>query len=136
MDINFITTGDANLILRYLCQTGFGHKGLLEKLKSHRSFEPIMAILEKADICMNNPGCYDLSSGQISALSKMPHAIEQIQLKAIHEKEGSYSVALNHLLNEIHARCWECDDAKNQKSYKDYDANDVRGILRKTKPFP
>lgn len=37
------------------------------------------------------------------------HIIEQIRLRVFNEKIGSYSVALNHLLNEIHGICMLID---------------------------
>ena len=61
-------------------------------------------------------------------ISQHIHVIEQIRLRSISQKTEIYSVALNHLLNEIHALCL-LKDINSKKSPKDYDANDVRDFL-------
>lgn len=55
----------------------------------------------------------------------MPEVIEQTRLRVLSEKEQSYSVALNHLLNEIHAVCIKQEWANK----KEYDVNDVVKFL-------
>ncbi len=62
-----------------------------------------------------------MSDEQVILLSKEAHIIEQIRLRILNEKIGSYSVALNHLLNEIHAICMLLE--QNQK--KKYEADDA-----------
>ncbi len=57
----------------------------------------------------------------IQKLSDIPDVIEQMRLRISSEKNESYSVALNHLLNEIHALCIKYEGANK----KTYDANDV-----------
>ena len=65
---------------------------------------------------------------QIKEIGKMPEVIEQIKLRVLSEKEKSYSVALNHLLNEIHAVC-RSRDKKTIKGKKDYEVTDVINFL-------
>ena len=49
-----------------------------------------------------------------------PNVIEQIRLRVLCEQKGEYSVALNHLLNEIQAICFVLDEeAKDASKYKE-----------------
>jgi hypothetical protein len=55
----------------------------------------------------------------------MPEVIEQIRMRVFHERSQSYSVALNHLLNEIHGLCIRKEAADKRQ----YDVNDVFKLL-------
>jgi len=65
------------------------------------------------------PGYYNLACMQMKKLSEMPDVIEQIKLRVLSEKSAFYSVALNHLVNEIHAVCIK----QEQANKKNYDVN-------------
>ncbi|WP_228036805.1 hypothetical protein [Cuspidothrix issatschenkoi] len=72
-----------------------------------------------ANLNCDIPGYHCLSCMQMKKLSKMPDVIEQIRLRVLSERSGSYSVALNHLVNEIQAVCVKLE----QKDKKEYDVN-------------
>ena len=58
----------------------------------------------------------------------MTEVIEQVRHRVFNERIGSYSVALNHLLNELHGICYQIDSNGNKS--KDYDANQVVQFLQ------
>jgi hypothetical protein len=63
---------------------------------------------------------------QMKKLSEMPDVLEQTRLRILSERNTSYSVALNHLVNEIHAVCIKQEKANK----KDYDVNNVVKFLQ------
>jgi hypothetical protein len=74
------------------------------------------------------PGYYGLQNSQLQKLSNLPDVIEQMRHRVFNERINSYSVALNHLLNELHGICYQIDG--NGDKSKDYDANQVVQFLQ------
>jgi AbiA family abortive infection protein len=129
MNKNNPTTRDAELIINFLCQTQFGDVQLLDILKSSDYFKEIVDLYENADLNTEKPGCYELSQDQISSLySSDSHIIEQAVMRVTSERRSEYSLALNHLLNEIHRICFIQDPSENK--LKDYNAENCITYLR------
>jgi len=126
LDRTVITTGDADLIIKFLCQTDFADQELLEKLKQNSQMSSIIDIFIDQKLNCHQPGYYNLTCMQMKKLSEMPDVIEQTKLRILSEKISSYSVALNHLVNEIHAVCIK----QEQANKKNYDVNDVVKFLQ------
>jgi AbiA family abortive infection protein len=114
-----ITTSDADLIIKFLCQTKFSDDNLISQLKKNNYTKKIAEVFLDANLNCDIPGYHCLTCMQMKKLSKMPDVIEQIRLRVLSERSGSYSVALNHLVNEIQAVCVKLE----QKDKKDYDVN-------------
>jgi hypothetical protein len=55
--------------------------------------------------------------------------IEQIRQRIFAEQRKQYSVALSHLLNEIHSIVWQLDDKKIDEAY--YKSRHVLAFLNK-----
>jgi len=106
-----------DLFINSLCQTGFAETALLDKLEKNESFSSIAKIYKNSTLSSELPGYYNLSNNQILMIADKPHIIEQISLRVISERRGMYSVALNHLLNEIHAICCSLE-GKQHENYK------------------
>ena len=108
-----LTSRDISLILSYLCQIKFDRAKLkpLELLKQSPQMKEVMEIFEDS----SPPkllGYYGLRAEQVSKIAE-PNVTEQIRLRVLCELKGEYSVALSHLLNEIHAICYVLDGADN-----------------------
>jgi hypothetical protein len=58
----------------------------------------------------------------MSALINQVSFIEQIRQRVYTERQGYYSISLNHLLNEIHLACCMLD-GKDIKTYKEPDVS-------------
>ena len=116
-----LTSREAYLILTFLCQTDFESKELINHLrKKHWQFKPIIDKYKLGIIESKSPGYFGLSQQQILKLVNMDNVIEQIRLRIFAERKKQYSVALNHLLNEIHAICHRLDNRNIQESkYKE-----------------
>ena len=107
-----LTSRDISLSLSYFCQIGFTHSSqteltqnkLLELLKQDSQLNDIVEILEVGELSPESPGYFDLTKEQTLKV-KEPYILEQIKLRILCEQKGEYSVALNHLLNEIQAIC-------------------------------
>ena len=124
-----ITTGDADLIVRFLCQTGFNDDNndyeLILQLKKNIHMNKIIETFLSQRLNCNYPGYYNLSCMQMRKISEMSDVLEQTRLRVLSERRQSYSVALNHLVNEIHAVCIKQENANK----KDYDVNKVVKFL-------
>ena len=121
-----LTPRDIYLILSYLCQIKFNQAELLRFLKQSPQMKEIMKIFEDS----RPPkliGYYDLRAEEVSKIVE-PNVTEQIRLRILCEQKEEYSVALNHLLNEVHAICGILDE--EAKSEKKYEANQVAAFLR------
>jgi AbiA family abortive infection protein len=120
-----ITTSDADLIIKYLCQVDFEDRLLLSKLSENQLLKEVVSLILEPKLACAVPGHYSLTCMHIRKLSSMPEVIEQIRMRVFHERSQSYSVALNHLLNEIHGLCIRKEAADKRQ----YDVNDVFKLL-------
>lgn len=121
------TIFDVDLIISFLCQIGFKDEDLIKKLGKNSYMSDIVSLLLDKKINCDIPGYYGLSCLQMKKLSEMPDVLEQTRLRILSERKFSYSVALNHLVNEIHAVCIDIDQ-ENKKTYK---VQDVVQCLKK-----
>lgn len=124
-----ITSKDVDLMLTYLCQIDFSDTEVLEFLRNYTPMTRIISKVTNPDLAHLQPGYYGLQNCQIQKLSTLPDVIEQIKHRVFNERIESYSVALNHLLNELHGICFQIDGNVGNKS-KDYDANQVVQFLQ------
>lgn len=122
-----LTTRDTSLILTYLQQTDFKNAVLVKKLDNHPQLRKVMNVYTKARIESKLPGYFSLTKIQVERLADKDYIIEQIRLRVLSERTGEYSVALNHLLNEIHAICKFLDPSPIKMS--DYRAPQVQAFL-------
>lgn len=124
-----LTSRDIYLILTYLCQIECDRTKLklLKLLKQSPRMKEVMEIFEDS-LPPKLIGYYDLRAEEVSKIVE-PNVTEQIRLRVLWEQKEEYSVALNHLLNEIHAICGILDG--EAKSEKRYEANQVAAFLRK-----
>ncbi|MEG3436172.1 AbiA family abortive infection protein [Pannus brasiliensis CCIBt3594] len=121
-----ITTGDADLIVKLLCQTNFNDTDLLKKLRQNTHMSGIIDLIQDGNLNCDKPGYYNLACMQMKKISEMPDVLEQTRLRILSERNTSYSVALNHLVNEIHAVCIKQEKADK----KTYDVNSVVTFLQ------
>jgi AbiA family abortive infection protein len=122
---SIITTGDADLIIQFLRQTDFKDEQLISQLKNNPHLSEIVDLFIDKKLNCEQPGYYNLGCIKMKKLSDMPEVVEQIRLRIVSERNQSYSVALNHLVNEIHAVCINQSPVKK----KNYDVNDVVNFL-------
>jgi AbiA family abortive infection protein len=123
---NHLTTKDVDILLTYLCQIDFKDNLILEKLQHYEPMCEIVTKIVTPNLSHSYPGYYILCALQVQQLCEMPEVIEQIRHRAYNEKVGLYSVALNHLLNEFHAICYNLESTEKSK---DYDVNTVVDFL-------
>lgn len=128
LDRQNITSKDVDLMLTFLCQIDLNDTEILNLLKNYAPMSNIISKVINPDLAHFQPGYYDLQNSQLLKLSVYPDVIEQIRHRVFNERIGSYSVALNHLLNELHGICYQIDG--NGKKSKDYDANQVVQFLQ------
>ena len=123
-----LTSRDVQLILTFLCQTEFASRKLINLLLETESMANVMDVFQHRRIPTSQPGYFDLRDSQVLKLVQYPNVIEQIRLRIQAEQRHDYSVALNHLLNEIHAIC-HGEDSRGIDE-KHYSANHVIEFLQ------
>lgn len=121
---DIVTISDADLMVKFLSQTNFHDEELLLKLKQNTHMNDIIDVFTAGKLNCISPGYYGLTCMQMRRIAEMPEVIDQTRLRVLSEKEGSYSVALNHLLNEIHAVC------KKKEHKVDRDKYDVNQVIK------
>lgn len=121
------------LVLTYLNQTKHKSRRLRKHLSTSTTFAEIAEILDKNSLNTNLPGYYSLQAKQILRLRKMANVIEQIRLRVNSEAKGEYSVALSHLLNEVHVICLQLDNEARKRedriSKKEYNVHNTIAYL-------
>jgi len=123
---NNLSALDRNIIIDFLCQNNFKTDILINKLKEDKVFNLIMKFPE---VDLNKPGYYDLDFSKLSNIIKYQSTLKQIKQREIYEKIGNATVALNHLVNEIHSICYYCDTNHGKQS-KNHNINDITAFLR------
>jgi hypothetical protein len=123
-----ITINDRDVIIEYLCQTNFHSVELLEKLKTEEHFKEIT---ERFLLPTNsNNNYFNINFSELTLILNNPYIIKQIELRSINEINENYSVSLNHLVNEIHAICFESDINRKEKKIKNYNSKNIISFLR------
>lgn len=125
-----LTSRDISLTLSYLCQNGFAQNGLLDLLKGSPEMKKIMEIFDGEGLSSELLGYFDLTEEQTLKITQ-PYVIEQIRLRILCEQRGEYSVALNHLRNEIEVICGELNE--KTKGTSNYGEKTVTEFLRNQK---
>ena len=125
-----LTSRDVYLILSYLRQIEFKHDKLLDLLKQNPQMKKVMGIFKAGSVPPESLSYDGLTEDQTLKIAQ-PHIIEQIRLRVLCEQKGEYSVALNHLLNEIQAICRVLDE--EAKSEDEYEAPKVTKFLKNQK---
>ena len=123
-----LTSRDIDLTLGYLRQKEFNHSKLLNVLNRDVQLKKILDIVKNRRLQSKLLGYYGLPENLTLKITQ-PNVIEQIRLRVLAEQKEDFSVALNHLLNEIHAICGEFDD--KSKNARVYDAERVSVFLKR-----
>ncbi|MFH1185120.1 MAG: AbiA family abortive infection protein [Chloroflexota bacterium] len=124
-----ITFRDAHFILTYLCQSRFRATKLLDQLRTYPAMSRIVTVFLAKTTYSTDPGYHDMPERKTLRIAGFPNVIEQIRLRAFAEQRGDYSVALNHLLNEIQSVCHRVERSPVQQ--KAYTANHVDQFLQR-----
>ena len=99
------TISDANIIVKYLTQTGFEDQDIIKLLRRNIHMNKIVDTLKCPVLDEMSPGYYDVPAEGLCWLAGMSHVIDQIRLRRYYEIVESYSLSLNHLVNELQAIC-------------------------------
>ncbi|OWY22674.1 AbiA family abortive infection protein [Sphingobacteriales bacterium UPWRP_1] len=129
-----ITSFEADIIINYLAQNNFQNEDLLKKVATNPILKPIVSEFLNP-VAIRQLDYFDLPHSWILHFSKDPNVYEQIRLRVYHQLLKDYSIALNHLLNELHAICRLLDPEASAKGNR-YDANCVVSFLTNAKLPP
>lgn len=116
-----LTTFDRGLLVILLCQSSFSNTVLFKKLQANEQLKPIFEFMELKKVIDNkNTGYYKVDFKKMKSLIKQISFIEQIRQRVYSERQEHFSVALNHLLNEVQLACCIIE-GKDIKTYKEPD---------------
>lgn len=121
-----MTTREEDLVVKYLCQMDFDDRELLKALQRSQSWNQIIPLFTVKSKKKNTLGYYDLQSTSLKEVSGKPQVVEQIRLRRINEIRHNYSVALNHLTNELQTICWLEDLDKKTREENGYKRKELR----------
>jgi AbiA family abortive infection protein len=118
-----LTTFDRGLLVILLCQSDFTNTSLFEKLKANEQLKPIFDFIkEKKVTSTDTTGSYKVNIKSMNNVTKQVSYIEQVRQRVFTERRKQYSIALNHLLNEIQLLCCTLE-SKDIKTYKEPDVD-------------
>lgn len=131
LEKDFLNSTDINLILELLCQTNFEDAKLVKKLEENNYLCKIIQKFKKNDID-EIKGYSNLELNKLNEISPFSELISvelifQIIQREYSEKKEEFSLALNHLVNEIQLLCFKLDESKTD--FKKYLATDVSEFL-------
>lgn len=131
-----LTTFDRGLLVILLCQSNFTNKRLFEKLKANEQLKPIFDFIkEKKVTSTTTTGLYEVNIKAMNNVTKQVSYVEQVRQRVFTERRKQYSIALNHLLNEIQLLCCTLE-GKDIKTYKEPDVEALlttKGVANSTK---
>lgn len=123
-----LTTFDRELLITLLCQSNFTNQKLFKKLQINEQLKSVFDFIKfKKIVDDKNTGYYKMDIKRITSLTNQVSFIQQIRQRVYAERQEHYSIALNHLLNEIQLACCILE----KKDIKTYDLNHVCEFLRK-----
>jgi len=118
-----LTTFDRDLLVVMLCQSGFSDQALFNKLQANEQLKPIFDFMKFKKVVDNKQtGYYKVDIKKMTKLTKQVSFIEQIRQRIYYERQGHYSISLNHLLNEVQLACCILE-GKDIKTYKEPDVD-------------
>ena len=91
-------------------------------------FKEIINGAEEGQAYIKNPGYYNLDIEDWPEIYNKDSILQQIELRVLNERKCSYSIALNHLVNEIQSICFYLDDTVDEEQSR-YRASDVDKFL-------
>lgn len=131
-----LTTFDRGLLVILLCQSNFTNTELFDKLKSDEQLSPIFNFIQEKKVTSTvSTGLYSVNVKSLNTITKQVSYIEQVRQRVFTERTKQYSIALNHLLNEIQLLCCTIE-GKDIKTYKEPDVNaflTTKGVDNSTK---
>jgi len=131
-----LTTFDRGLLVVMLCQSDFSNQPLFEKLQANEQLKPIFDFMKFKKVVDNkNTGYYKVDIKKMALLTKQVSFIEQIRQRIYTERQGHYSISLNHLLNEIQLACCILE-SKDIKTYRESEVTTyltLKGLDNSTK---
>lgn len=131
-----MTTFDTGLLLDLLCQSKFANVKLFKKLQANEKLKPIFEFMKFKKVVDNkDTGYYKVDLNKMKSLTKQVSFIEQIRQRVYTERQAHYSVALNHLLNEVQLACCVLE-GKDIKTYTEPNVENyltVKGLDNFTK---
>ncbi len=105
----------------------YKNKDLIYLLSKDKYFKKILREAGEAKMYCDYPNDSKISFDCLFEMYNQDSILQQVELRSLYEREGSYSIALNHLVNEIQSICFYLDNTS--KPFKDYKKEDIQVFL-------
>ena len=120
---------DIIIAIQYLAQIEFGDVEVLEKIRENQFGSILIDDFLLTEIPTEQPGYFNFSNSLVSLIQNEHDIIRQIERRVLAEKRKDFSVALNHLINELEATCFAFDP--NRPTFiKNYNQEGVKIFLQ------
>lgn len=121
-----LTISTRNIVVHYMCHKHFNHSEPLFKiLKRDSTIAEILSIFESKKVVHSFTNYPGVDFNQFRKVFNYIPLMEQIRLRAYHERTSNFSICLNLLLNELHCTCFHLDiNGKDIHSYKAHNVLD------------
>jgi len=105
-------------LLTFLLVNDFHDEELIEILHSSTPFGKIINYNDNISNNFESVGYFNISFDNFSRIKNQKRIIGQIHLRRLSEINKDYTVALSHLLNEVHVICESFDPNRRGNDYK------------------
>lgn len=120
---------DIIIAIHFLGQVDFEDSEILKKICQNPFGRVLVEDFQLTAIPSQDPGYFNISDIYTLILQDKHDIIRQIERRVLAEKRRDFSVAMNHLVNELEAVCFAFDPNK-PSSVKKYNQDNVRSFVQ------
>lgn len=119
---------DIIIAITYLGQIDFDDAEILQKICQNRFGKVLVEDFQLSEIPSEQPGYFDVSDMHLLLIRDEHDITRQIERRVLAERRRDFSVAMNHLINELEALCFAFDPDR-QESIKNYNQESVQRFI-------
>lgn len=129
LEKQYYSSHDIIIAIHFLGQVDFEDSEVLHKICQNPFGKVLVEDFQLTAIPSQNPGYFDISDALALIIQDEHDIIRQIERRVLAEKRRDFSVAMNHLVNELEAVCFAFDPNK-PSSVKKYNQDNVRSFVQ------
>lgn len=120
---------DIIIAIHFLGQVDFEDSEILQKICQNPFGRVLVEDFQLTTIPSQRPGYFNMSDMHTLIIQDIHDIIRQIERRVLAEKRRDFSVAMNHLVNELEAVCFAFDPDR-PSSVKKYNQENVRSFAQ------
>ncbi len=119
---------DIIIAITYLGQIDFDDAEILQKICQNRFGKMLVEDFQLSEIPSEQPGYFNVSDMHLLLIRDEHDITRQIERRVLAERRRDFSVAMNHLINELEALCFAFDPDRPE-SIKKYNQESVQRFI-------